>query len=261
MFKIYKVILSSLVVHMKQSLSRPTFRFIIILQPILYSILFYFMFKNSDVSNIGEYIVIGTGILNLWSSIIFSSAGDIERERYMGTLEIIYATPSDFRIIFLGKVLGNLLLGIFSMVLSFIFVTLVFKIDITIISPLAFFVSLFFTIISFTVISLLMAFLFTLSRSSRMLMNSMEYPIYILCGIIFPISILPKYVQYISFVLSPTWGVKLLRQSMTGITNYSDFYIDLSVLLILTAIYLFLVIVLFRKIDYRTRMKGNLGAH
>lgn len=255
-----KVISSSLNIHRKQSFARATFRFIVIFQPILYSFLLYMMFKNTQNPNMGEYIVISSGLMTLWSSIIFSSAGDIERERYMGTLEFIYASPTDFRIIFFGKVLGNLVFGVFSMFLSFICVFLL-GVKVQIAHPFEFVLTVVLSIASFAVISLLMGSLFTLSRNSRFLMNWMEYPIYILCGIVFPINVLPKAFQSISYLLSPTWAVDALRDSMIGIQDFTVFYEHIGILLALTIFYFILAMVLFKKIDLMTRIKGTLGVH
>lgn len=255
-----RVITSSLNIHRKQSFARATFRFIVIFQPVLYSFLLYMMFKGTHNTNIGEYIVISSGLMTLWSSIIFSSAGDIERERYMGTLEFIYASPTDFRIIFFGKVLGNLLLGTFSMLLSVICVCLYGE-SVQIANPLEFSLAFLLTMASFAVISLLMGSLFTLSRNSRFLMNWMEYPIYILCGIVFPIDVMPKAIQYLAYLLSPTWAVDALRESMIGIKDISVFYQHLGILFALTILYFILAITLFKKIDLLTRIKGTLGVH
>ncbi|MGD6874226.1 ABC transporter permease [Sutcliffiella horikoshii] len=261
MKSIIKVIISSLRIHMDQSFARQTFKYVILLQPILYSTLLYFMFKSSDEVNVGEYIVVGTGIISLWSSIIFSSAGDIERERYMGTLETLIATPSNFIVIFFGKILGNIILGIFSMFSSLICVTMIFGLNVKIESLSAFSLAFLLTILSFSIISLLMASLFTLSRNSRMLMNCMEYPIYILCGIIFPISLLPSFFQYISLMLIPTWSVKLMRSSMTGIDNYNIFFSEVLIFSILSILYLILALYLFKFINYKTKIKGDLGVY
>lgn len=256
-----RVLFSSLFIQMKQSLARPTFKFIIFIQPFLYSLLFFFIFKNSSNSNIGEYIIVGTGLINLWSSIIFSSAGDIERERYMGTLEPISVTSTNFLIIFLGKVLSNVILGIFSMLFSLIYVVYVFSVEVQIKHIYFFFISFLITVVCFSVISILVASIFTLSRNSRLLMNSTEYPIYILCGVIFPVSILPDFLQYISYILAPTWAVSILRSSMIGINSLDGFLLEILILVSLTIVYLLIAIYLFKLINYRTRVKGSLGAH
>ncbi|MEX3625416.1 ABC transporter permease [Viridibacillus arvi] len=255
-----RVMLSSFKTQLKQSFARETFRFVILFQPIFYSCLLYFMFSQSQIENVGEYVVISTGIMNLWSAIIFSTAGDLERERFMGTLEPLFASPSDFKFIFLGKVFANLLLGLFSLIVSFVVTRFIFDIPVVITNPLQFGIAFVLTCISFMVISLIVALLFALSRNARLMMNSMEYPIYILCGIVFPITYLPSFLQYISYGLSPTWAVELLRMAMIG-GSHLEFIHGMTILFVLTVIYFLISMVLFKKIDHITRVKGTLGVH
>ncbi|ULO05922.1 ABC transporter permease [Paenibacillus sp. 19GGS1-52] len=258
---ILRTICASFIIHMKQSFSRPTFRFVIILQPLFYSLLLYFMYNRSELSDIGERIIIGTGIMNLWSSMIYSSASDIERERYMGTLETIYTVPSDFRIIYLGKVLGNIALGLFSVVISIVCVTGLLGFRVTIGQPLLFISSAIVTILSFIIISLLLALLFTLSRNSRVFMNCLEYPVFILCGVVFPVTLLPKGLQWFSYILSPTWSTDLLKESMSGNLSYPDFIWKLSVFSLLNVIYLALMVLFYKNFNSLIREKGTLGVH
>ena len=98
------IIVQSFKQQLKQSTNRPTFRFILILQPIFNCLLLYFLLKNQSSQQIGEYLFVNVCIMNLWSAVVFSSASDLERERRMGTLGSNFATPADFRLIYLGKV-------------------------------------------------------------------------------------------------------------------------------------------------------------
>lgn len=261
LLEVINVIFASMVIHIKQSLVRKTYTFIIFLQPILYSVLFYMIFKNNTEINIAEYIIIGTGIISLWSSIIFSSAGDIERERYIGTLEIIMSAPTKFIVIFTGKVLGNVILGVLSMIISLVTVRYLFKLKVVIENPIEFIIVFTLTIIGFSIMALLLAAIFTLSRNSRLLMNILEYPIYILCGVIFPISILPTWLTYISKCLIPTWSVSLLRESLVGIPNKNHFYEQIGIFIIIIAIYAVISLSLFNKIILKTKNSSDLGAY
>ncbi|MFB5089480.1 ABC transporter permease [Psychrobacillus sp. PGGUH221] len=257
----FNIIWASTLLQAKQSFARPTFKFIILFQPVLYSCLFFLILKENQSINIGEYIIVSVGLINLWSTIINSSASDIERERYMGTLEVIYITPTDFRIIFLGKVIGNLLLGIFSMLLSFVVLKFIFSLDIIINHPISFLLSLLLTILAFSVISMLMGYLFTLSRNSRLLMNILEYPVYILCGIMVPIEFLPSFLRIFSYILPPTWSAKLLRESIIGIENTNLFILNLVILVFLIIFFFIVSHFLYKKIDYETKIRGSLGVH
>lgn len=261
MLENFKIILSSCGIQMKQSFARATFRFCVLAQPILYAIITYMMFRDSGQENFIAYVVLGTGLLSLWSSICFSSAGDIERERYMGTLEIITSTPAKFEVIMFGKIIGNTIWGIFSMIITFIFVTITFRVPVKIENPVIFFIIFILSMLSFIAISMLMAAFFTLSRNSRALMNCLEYPVFILCGIMFPINILPLWTRPISYILSPTWAVELLRSSVLGIKDINQFYTKTLILISITIIYFTAALKLFKKIDVETRIKATLGVY
>ena len=117
-------------------------------------------------------------------------------------------------------------------------------------------------VISFKIaIAMLMSACFTLSRNARALMNCMEYPVYILCGIVFPIEILPVWTRPLSYILSPTYTVKLLRMTMLGIENYNEYYILLGILFMITIIYSLLAVSFYGFIDKRTRVLATLGVH
>lgn len=259
MLRDLSVLYSTSKLQMKQSLARPTYKFCLAVQPIIYSIITYMMFKDSGQKNFAAFAILGTGILTLWSTICFSSAGDIERERYSGTLEAIYSTPTDFRTIILGKIIGNTLLGIAPFIISFVIIKFIFGAQVYINNIPTFLVSFLIALISFMGISILFATWFTLSRDARMLMNCIEYPVFILCGVLFPIEILPAWTRPFSYALSPTWAVKLLRMSIEGITDVKLFYSYMLILLIITICYFLSAYLLFNRIDKQTRIKASLG--
>jgi len=253
------ILFSTAKLQMKQSLARATFKFTMIIQPIAYSIVTYLMFQDSGQKNFAAFSILGTGILTLWSTICYSSAGDIERERYMGTLESIYSTSTNFKIIILGKIIGNTILGIVPFVISYLIIRFIFGAQVYINNIPVFLLSFFISIISFIGISTLIATLFTLTKSARMLMNCVEYPVFILCGVLFPIEILPIWTRPFSYILSPTWSVKLLRMSIDGISDLKNFYTYLLILICVTMIYFVSAYQLFKKIDKETRINATLG--
>lgn len=220
-----KAILSTINIQMKLSLARATFRFIIFIQPVLYGFLMFMIFKNNNNMNLISYVILGSGILTMWSSIIFSSAGDIERERRMGTLQIITCTPISFRSIMIGKIIGNTIWGLLSIVITIITIMIFFRIKLLIVHPFLFIISSFLTIASFMSISLVLAGFFTISRNAYGLMNVLDFPIYILCGFIVPLELLPKWLYPLSYILAPTWAIKILRISVVGIDTLHIYFL------------------------------------
>lgn len=217
------------------------------------------MYKDSAYANYVNYVILGSGLTSLWSSVCFSSAGDIERERYMGTLEYLFCSPADFNIIMIGKVLANTFLGLTGMLLSLIFTKIFFNGSMYIKHQLIFLICFSLMIFSFVCIALVISPIFTLSKNARALMNCMEYPVFILCGFIFPTDMLPGFLKYAGFLLSPTWAVKILRESSSGISNYNLFYREILILILISFIYIIISRLLFKKIDKNTRIKATLG--
>lgn len=253
-----KAFFASSTLQMKRTFSRNMFRFMMLVQPLIFGTILYLMFKNSSNDDLVAYVIFGTGLITIWGTIVFSSASDIERERRIGTLEYISCAPVKFIVIMSGKILGNIILGLISMVYSTLFIVLVFKIQFHIEHPLYFIFSMLLTITSFMAISLMLSALLTISRQSRVFMNALDYPIYIICGLVFPIEILPKFIRYISYILSPTWANEILKMTTLGITNYNDFYNKFGILTFITVVYFILSFTFFKLIDKKTRFDGTL---
>ncbi len=253
-----KVLWTTMTLQMKNSFVRPMFRFCLLANPLVNAILLYEMFVNSGQSNFINYVILGSGLMGIWSCICFSSAGDINRERWFGTLPIIFTSPADFRLIIIGKILGNTILSLISFAVSFTVAMLFFKGNFVAPQISQFLIAFISMIISFAVVSILLAYLLTLSRKTTLYMNLIEYPIILVCGFVFPVDILPSWVQKISYSLPPTWAVKLLRISVAGGVEASAFLDTFLKLSFVTGIYAIIVIILYRIIDKQVRLLGSL---
>lgn len=253
-----RVIWDTLRLQMKNSFVRPMFRFCLIANPIANTILIYEMFRNSGQANFTTYVILGAGLMGLWTCICFSSAGDINRERYYGTLSLIFATPASFRTIIFGKILGNTILSLATLLFSFMTAKLLYRAPIQIESPGFVLLSVAAAVICFISVSTMIAYLLTLSRKTTLYMNCIEIPIILLCGFVFPVEILPAWVLPISYALSPTWAVKLIRMSVAGISNPAEYFSTLGILAGITAVYVILSALLYQVIDRQVRIKATL---
>ena len=73
------VLLSTMVLQMKQSFVRPMYQFCLIVSPILNTVLLYEMFRNSGNVDFASYVILGSGLMSLWSCIISTGNGLVER--------------------------------------------------------------------------------------------------------------------------------------------------------------------------------------
>lgn len=204
------------------------------------------------------YAVLGAGLMGLWSCICFSSAGDINRERYSGTLALIFAAPVSFPSIILGKILGNTVLSLLTLAISLVTAVVLFQVPLMLVSPLFFLVALLGALLAFVVISSVIACLLTLSRKTELYMNCIEIPVILLCGFVFPVTILPRPVQVISYALSPTYAIELLRMAVWGVEEVGLFWKKFGLMLGITALYTILSALLYRRIDRRVRIAATL---
>ena len=53
-------------------------------------------------------------------------------------------------------------------------------------------------------------------RTAWALGNMLEYPVWLVCGFLVPLSLFPGWVRPISWVLAPTWGVNAIRHAALG---------------------------------------------
>lgn len=252
------VLLSTMVLQMKQSFVRPMYQFCLLVSPILNTVLLYEMFRNSGNTDFASYVILGSGLMSLWSCICFSSAGDINRERFSGTLALIFAAPAGFSAIIFGKILGNTLLSLATIIISMLTALIFYQAPLHLANPGYFLIALVGMIGSFVVISSLIACLLTLSRRVTLYMNCIEIPFILLCGMSFPIDILPSYLQTLSRCLAPTWAIELLRMSVQGIDDTAIFWRNFVIMIALSLALAFISAWLYKAIDRAVRINATL---
>lgn len=252
-----QIIVSTMKLQMKQSFARPMFRFCLICNPIVNTIFLYEMFLNKGMDAFLNYVVLGAGLMGIWGCICFSSVGDINRERWSGTLPLIYVAPGGFGLIVFGKVLGNTVMSLLTFVLSYVTAGVISGQWLRMLHIGYFVLSIVLMIVSFVVVSLCFAYIMMLSRKTELYMNLIEIPLVFICGFTFPIEVLPEWAQMISNLLAPTWAVRLLRMSVGAVD--AAIYVEYAGILLIELLLLTLFTVgLYHWMDKRIRIHATL---
>ncbi|HSQ39382.1 MAG TPA: hypothetical protein VLM78_04415, partial [Anaerolineales bacterium] len=76
--------------------------FAVLFQPIIIAVLALWMLIDKG-SEYAMFVVVGSGLTGLWSSLLFVSGNSINAERWSGTLESLVALPTPFEVIIFGK--------------------------------------------------------------------------------------------------------------------------------------------------------------
>jgi len=231
-----------------------------IIAPFVFAIVALFIYGGDDGSVVLQ-AVIGGGVLGMWGNTIFASGFSISYDRYNGTVEPIMVSPTNLVDVIAGRSIWNTLIGMINAVLVFVVAELLFSTNMTVKDPAAFFAILVLTLGSLACIGLIFSAFFVWTRMSSTLFAILEFPIYILSGAMVPVSVLPGGLQYVSYILPPSWGVDALKQSALGDYNGAigtDMIVSIVIMLALMLLYIVAAAVLFKKIERNVRTTGSL---
>jgi ABC-2 type transport system permease protein len=85
--------------------------------------------------------------------------------------------------------------------------------------------------------------------------NLFEYPVWLICGFLVPLSLLPGWVHPISWALAPTWGVRAIRQSALGGSPLPDLLLCLA----LGAVYVLIGVLVVETVLRAARARASLS--
>ena len=232
--------------------------FTVLLQPIIIALLGLWMLKDKG-ADAAMFVVVGSGLTGLWSSLLFISGNSINFERWTGTLESLVAIPTPFEVIVIGKNLANVAQSLLSMVLGYFVAAFAFGYSLHVQQPFLFLVSLFFSVIAFVCFGLVIAPIFVMNPGVRAWQNAMEWPVYVLCGFLFPIALLPGWTTPLSYILPPYWAAVALHGTSTAGSPLAATLFALGMMILFSLIDLFIAARLFRWMLYRARADATLG--
>lgn len=251
--------------QLRLSFARPMMQFLVLLNPLLSITTYYFLFRQGAVTGAGEYVLVGSSLILLWGTILWSSATDIDRERWMGTFELLLIAPVPFPVTIFGKILGNMVLGVLTLLINVACGMLLFGLRVDVAEPGRLALTLAVALASFSGFSLMLALLFTLARGANSIANGLAYPIYLFSGLLFPLTLLPGWARAAGLVMPLGWAREAARWALLGETGAaelwtSSFWAALGGLGGVGLAYFMLSLVLFRLIfERKIRQLGQLG--
>jgi len=243
------------VLHVKM-MSRSAFDGLLaILWPIFFATVAFFMFRTGLGSQALGPVGLAAAVMGIWTATSVPASSALQRERWAGTLELLVVAPSNFALILLPITLAASTIGLYCVAGTLLWARVLFGIHIVIAHPLFFALGLFATVVTIGSLGFLMAVSFVRSRRGWALGALLEYPIWIVCGFLVPVSILPGWVRPISWALGPTWGMRAVREAAYG----GSPLVPLVVCLALAATYLALGVLVLRFVLNSARRSATLS--
>ena len=216
-----RLLLLGWALHFKM-LSRSSFNSLLaIVYPGFFATVAFFLYREGSPHAL-LYASLGASVMGIWGATSTAAGGALQRERRHGTLELLVAAPVNFSLVMLPVTLAMSTIGLYSMVATLAWGRIVFGISLHIAHPLVFCLAVLITILSIGMCGFLLAVAFVRYRTAWALGNLLEYPVWLICGFLVPLSLFPDWVRPISWVLAPTWGMRAIRDAATGGGSFSD---------------------------------------
>src|SRR5512146_3312939 len=137
----WRTILVVAEMNFRQQMTDGFILFTVLFQPIIIALLGLWMLQDKG-ADAAMFVVVGSGLTGLWSSLLFISGNSINFERWTGTLESLVAIPTPFEVIVFGKNLANVTQSTASMMLGYMIAAWLFGYHMSISQPVNFLVTL-----------------------------------------------------------------------------------------------------------------------
>lgn len=213
---------------------------------------------TADGYNVAGFLLVGAFGMMLWSSSLWGGGYAIESERSGGTLLSLFLTPASRAAVVLGYALGSLVFFEAPLILVLGAVAVASGAHFNVASPVAALAAA--AGLSLACLSLGYAFsgLFVMTHRANLLANFLQSPIYLLTGMVVPISALPGPLQLFAKVFPISFGMDAMRAAALGGAGLGDIS-GLLLRLLLSALILVALGTLFLgRVEYVAKRGADL---
>jgi len=226
-----------------------------VLQPIIFASVAYFMFEAGAREGTLLYVALGAGMMGIWSSTLFGSGGAIQWQRWQGVLEYSIAVPPPLLLVIVPLTIATASIGLYSLTATLFWGWLFFDVPLDVAHPIAFVVALPAAVLGLGLLGLVLASTFVLYRNANALSNLLEFPVWLVTGLLVSLSLLPGWVAPLSWVLAPTWGINALREAAISGNPWPE----IGMCLFLSAVYLVIGHYALRHFERLARERATLA--
>jgi ABC-2 type transport system permease protein len=89
-----RAVLTGIRLHMKQASRNPFDMSGVVVWPILYASIAYYLLDAKGDPHLLLSASLGASVMLMWSLVVISSSGALEQQRWQGTLELVAAAPT-----------------------------------------------------------------------------------------------------------------------------------------------------------------------
>lgn len=226
-----------------------------VVYPMFFATTIFFLYRENGDQAALVSAAVGASCMGVWSAVSTTASTTLQGERRQGTLELLVASPTPFSLVIVPATVSMATIGLWSLVATLLWGRIVFGIPVSFDQPLVVVVAALALALSLGLVGFLQAVASVRYRSAWALGSLFEFPVWLVCGFLVPLSILPGWVRPISWVLPPTWGVAAVRAAALG----GDAWPDVVLCLLTGAAYAAVGVLLARRLVDSARVHATLA--
>jgi ABC-2 type transport system permease protein len=190
--------------------------------PLVFASIAYLLLGHASGERALFTASLGASVMIMWGWVILGAGFALDNQREQGTLELVVGAPTPLVVLISPVMISRAVFGVYGLLLTLVWGRLVFGIPLLIDDWAAFIAASVGCILAIGTLGLIAASTFVLYRAAFYLGISLQYPVYIACGLILPFSVLPGWLRPVSWLLAPTWGFRALRQAASAQAPWPD---------------------------------------
>lgn len=223
--------------------------------PLVYATLAVYLFRAGGHPDRLLQAAVGAGLMGVWSSVLFGSGGAIQDQRWLGTLESLVIAPTRLFLVLLPITFATSLVGMYSMFATIAWSTLLFGVPLTPASPELFAPALIVCVVALGMLGMFLASTFVLLRNANALANALDYPVWMLSGMLVSTTTLPGWTHAVTWVLPTSWAARAVQAATGG----GAVALPAAMALVLGAAYMLFAFVALKWVEKRARHAGTLA--
>ncbi|MDF2484192.1 MAG: ABC-type polysaccharide/polyol phosphate export system, permease component [Herbinix sp.] len=236
------------------------------LWPLFSFITTYYSFQVFDLSkskvpyitaeNVVVYLLLGYMCMSLFRCLV-QSAWRFSFERFHGTLELIFLSPSNRAAVLLGNAVASLF--------ESVIITVVFTVFMLVLKSEALFFKLLPAVIVFLLVigmavvwGMFLNSLFLFSRDTNFLFTVLEEPMEIFSGVKVPIILFPLWAKMIAAIFPLTYAIEAVRRVMLYGSSLYEIRIYLLIGILIMIALLIAIMIILVIVEKHIRVTGNI---
>lgn len=225
----------------------------------LFALIFVAIVRQAGRSDLVPDALLAPVLMTLWWVAIVHAGTLITGDRWQALLEPTIASPSSLGSVLLGRITALMAFALLTLFEVWAVGRLVFGESLPLgHHPLAFALTLVATAFATAGTALALAAAFVLTRNAYTFVNSLSFPLYVLGGVLVPVSFLPGVLEPVARGVFMSWSSDLLRAALKA-PPIDDFWARLGIVVVLGAAGFALGSLVLAYVLRRMRARGELA--